>query len=169
MPLFFWSDLFLEARAEIKNNFVRFLVQMRTRKFAFEINWPLVYQLDIWSMYVKLLISSKIVLMVWTIQKPQIHHHFWKVWISSAKLIMKVHSNLLMLNLYLLTTYILALLLRTSQTKIFWLNSLNEFDAIKEVKEYSGIAIAKITKVKTSTSQFPSVMGWRKKMLHYEV
>ena len=24
-----------------KNNFVRVLVQMRTRKFAFEINWPL--------------------------------------------------------------------------------------------------------------------------------
>ena len=24
-----------------KNNFVRFLVQMRTREFAFEINWPL--------------------------------------------------------------------------------------------------------------------------------
>ena len=29
-------------RQKSKNNFVRFLVQMRTRKFAFEINWPLV-------------------------------------------------------------------------------------------------------------------------------
>ena len=41
MPLFFWSNLFLEARAEIKNNFVGFLVQTRTKKFAFEIIWPL--------------------------------------------------------------------------------------------------------------------------------
>ena len=39
---FFWPEFFLVAMAEIKNNFVRFLVQMRTRDFAFEINWPLV-------------------------------------------------------------------------------------------------------------------------------
>ena len=39
----FWFDLFYILRAEIKkNDFVYFLVQMRTRKFAFEINWPLI-------------------------------------------------------------------------------------------------------------------------------
>ena len=39
--MFFLFELFLQARAEIKNNFVGFLVQMRTRKFAFKINRPL--------------------------------------------------------------------------------------------------------------------------------
>ena len=34
----------LEARAEIEKHFVRFLVQMKTSKFAFEINWPLTEQ-----------------------------------------------------------------------------------------------------------------------------
>ena len=34
--------LILEARQNSKNSFVRFLVQMRTRKFASEIYWPLV-------------------------------------------------------------------------------------------------------------------------------
>ena len=38
---------FLEARAEIKKIIVRFLVQMRTRKFAFEIDWPLVSRLGV--------------------------------------------------------------------------------------------------------------------------
>jgi hypothetical protein len=42
VPSFFWFDPFLEARAEIKKLFVRFLVQMSTRKFAFEIIWALV-------------------------------------------------------------------------------------------------------------------------------
>ena len=32
----------LEVRAELKKKIVGFLVQMRTRKFVFEINWPLV-------------------------------------------------------------------------------------------------------------------------------
>jgi hypothetical protein len=41
IPSLFWFDPFLEAKAEIKKKFVDFLVQMRTRKFAFEINWPL--------------------------------------------------------------------------------------------------------------------------------
>ena len=41
MPYFFFICLILEARANLKNNFVHFLVQMRTRKFAFKINWPL--------------------------------------------------------------------------------------------------------------------------------
>ena len=31
----------LEARAEIQNIFVGFLVQMKSLKFAFEIDWPL--------------------------------------------------------------------------------------------------------------------------------
>ena len=47
MPLLFWSDLFLEARAESKNIFVLFLVQMKTLKFAFEINWPLTRKFQI--------------------------------------------------------------------------------------------------------------------------
>jgi hypothetical protein len=34
----FSFELFLEARAETKNNFVGFLVQIRTRNCAFEIN-----------------------------------------------------------------------------------------------------------------------------------
>ena len=35
-----------------KNNFVRFLVQMRTRKFAFEIYWPLTFKsLKLWFRY----------------------------------------------------------------------------------------------------------------------
>ena len=38
---FFDPTSILEARAEIKNIFVGFLVQIRTRKFAFEINRPL--------------------------------------------------------------------------------------------------------------------------------
>ena len=57
MPLFFWFHLLLEARAEIKkNNFIGFLVQMRTRKFAFEINWPLrnAAQADSHVLYCKL-------------------------------------------------------------------------------------------------------------------
>ena len=42
MPLFFWSDLYLEARAEIlKKNLVGCLVQTMTPKSPFEINWPL--------------------------------------------------------------------------------------------------------------------------------
>ena len=41
MTLFFWFDLFFEARAEIQNHFSLFLVQMKTLKFAYEIYWPL--------------------------------------------------------------------------------------------------------------------------------
>ena len=42
VPLFFWSDLFLETRAEIlKKIFIVFLVQTMTSKSPFEINWPL--------------------------------------------------------------------------------------------------------------------------------
>ena len=36
----------LEARAEIQNIFIHFLVQMKTLKFAFEIYWPLVKKID---------------------------------------------------------------------------------------------------------------------------
>ena len=39
MPLLFWFDPFLEVRAEIEKKIFVLLVQMRTRKFAFEINW----------------------------------------------------------------------------------------------------------------------------------
>ena len=35
--IFFWSDLFLEARKEI----LGFLVDLKTLKYPFEINWPL--------------------------------------------------------------------------------------------------------------------------------
>ena len=45
VPIFFWPDLFLGARAEIKKWFHSVLVQLRTRKFAFEINWSLTQQL----------------------------------------------------------------------------------------------------------------------------
>ena len=38
MPLFFWFDLFLEARAEILKGF---LVKTMASKRLFEINWPL--------------------------------------------------------------------------------------------------------------------------------
>ena len=37
-----WLSYFRSLWQKSKNNFVRFLVQMRTRKFAFEIYWPLV-------------------------------------------------------------------------------------------------------------------------------
>ena len=37
--IFSWP--LLEARAEIENIFVGFLVQMKTLEFAFEIKWPL--------------------------------------------------------------------------------------------------------------------------------
>ena len=40
VPLFFWFDLFLEARAEILKKIVGFLVQTMTPKSPFEINWP---------------------------------------------------------------------------------------------------------------------------------
>ena len=39
MPSILWP--IFRARAEIKINFVHFLVQMRTRKFASEMYWPL--------------------------------------------------------------------------------------------------------------------------------
>jgi hypothetical protein len=47
----------LEARAEIQKYFRWFLVQMKTSKFAFEINWPLgtaasKYPLNIGTLYV---------------------------------------------------------------------------------------------------------------------
>ena len=38
---FFYLTHFRSLRQKSKNNFVRFLVQMRTRKFASEIYWPL--------------------------------------------------------------------------------------------------------------------------------
>ena len=38
---FFYLTHFKTLGQKSKNNFVLFLVQMRTRKFAFEINWPL--------------------------------------------------------------------------------------------------------------------------------
>ena len=42
ITLLFWFDLFLEARAEILyNKFVGFLVDWKTPKGHFEINWPL--------------------------------------------------------------------------------------------------------------------------------
>ena len=42
MPSLFWFDPFLEAVGQkSKNSFVHFLGQMRTRKFASEIYWPL--------------------------------------------------------------------------------------------------------------------------------
>ena len=41
VPFFFWSSLFLEARAEILKKIVGFLVATMTSKSAFEINWPL--------------------------------------------------------------------------------------------------------------------------------
>ena len=42
MPLFFWFDLFLEARAEILGKkIIVFLGYLRTEKRYFEINWPL--------------------------------------------------------------------------------------------------------------------------------
>ena len=41
MPLGFWSNLFLEARAEILKKIVGFGVQTLTPKSPFEINWPL--------------------------------------------------------------------------------------------------------------------------------
>ena len=37
--ILFWFDPFYRARAEIQKYFVHFLVQMKTSKFAFEINW----------------------------------------------------------------------------------------------------------------------------------
>ena len=39
---FFYLTHFRSLRQKSKNNFVRFLVQMRLRKFAFEIHWTLV-------------------------------------------------------------------------------------------------------------------------------
>ena len=42
MPFFFDLTHFRSLGQKSKNNFVWFLVQMRTRKFAFEIYWPLV-------------------------------------------------------------------------------------------------------------------------------
>ena len=41
--LFIWAVYFRSLGQKSKNNFVRFLVQMRTRKFAFEIYWPLLF------------------------------------------------------------------------------------------------------------------------------
>ena len=41
MLLFFWADLFLEARAEVIREICWFLVQTMTSKSPFEINWPL--------------------------------------------------------------------------------------------------------------------------------
>ena len=41
MPLFFHLIHFREVGQIYKNIFVRFLVQMKTVNFAFEINWPL--------------------------------------------------------------------------------------------------------------------------------
>ena len=42
MPLFFWFDLFLEARTEIlKKKPIGFLVETMAPKRHFEINWPL--------------------------------------------------------------------------------------------------------------------------------
>ena len=40
MPSFFLFDLFWGLGQNSKNNFIRFLVQMRTRKFATEMYWP---------------------------------------------------------------------------------------------------------------------------------
>ena len=70
-----WSQWFLylthfrASGQKSKNDFVRFLVQMRTRKFAFEIYWPLlnlVYfvksfmaQLTLRLFYIKLLTLNK--------------------------------------------------------------------------------------------------------------
>ena len=46
VPLFFWFDLFLEARAEILwKNFVGFLGDLKTPKVHFKINWPLGFRL----------------------------------------------------------------------------------------------------------------------------
>ena len=44
MPSFFWFDPFLRLGQNSKNNFVRFLEEMRTRKFASEIYWPSVFE-----------------------------------------------------------------------------------------------------------------------------
>ena len=41
--LYFWFDLFLEARAESLQKFVGFLIDLKTTKGRFEINWPLVW------------------------------------------------------------------------------------------------------------------------------
>ena len=42
MPLIFWFNLFLEARAEILTKIsLVFLVDLKTPKRHFEINWPL--------------------------------------------------------------------------------------------------------------------------------
>ena len=43
VPLFLWFDLFLEGQ-KYKNIFVRFLVQMKTSKSHFEINWHLEWE-----------------------------------------------------------------------------------------------------------------------------
>ena len=42
MHLFFWFDLFLEARAEVLKNVVGILGDLKTPKERFKINWPLV-------------------------------------------------------------------------------------------------------------------------------
>ena len=41
LPLFFHLTHFRELGQKYKNIFIRFLVQMKTLNFAFEINWPL--------------------------------------------------------------------------------------------------------------------------------
>ena len=41
LTLLIWFDLFLLARPEVQTIFVHFLVQMKTLKSPFEINWPL--------------------------------------------------------------------------------------------------------------------------------
>ena len=41
MPLFFWFDLFLEARAEMQKYFGSFFGANENLKSPFEINWPL--------------------------------------------------------------------------------------------------------------------------------
>ena len=41
MPLFFWFDLFLEARVEIMEKNVGFVEDFKTPKGHFKINWPL--------------------------------------------------------------------------------------------------------------------------------
>ena len=46
MPLFFWLTSLLRLGQKYRNIFVRFLVQMKTLKFAFDIYWPLVCSVE---------------------------------------------------------------------------------------------------------------------------
>ena len=64
---------------KLKHNFVRFLVQMRTRKFAFEIYWPL----ELFSIYVQ---SSNKSMSIHFLTFLKINDEKFRKWIVSSGL-----------------------------------------------------------------------------------